>query len=284
MAKQYGFIRSFAEKNNDEEILNTVNINYNVSASTRGIDMLLNKYNKKDYQTEVIMQTSGDESVPVLEKSIKEATLALVTDGGLVPKDNPDNLTPHNSSNFFKYSIKGKDSLEPSDYEVCHQGYNNEFVNGNPNRLLPVDALRLSVNKGKLGGLYDYFYTTAGVMTSVENSINIGKSIAKQLKDDGVDCVMLISTCGTSTRCGAYILKEIEKLGIPTLQVTALTRIAEGFNINRILKGYNVNYVFGNPYISLESEYEIRTEMVERALGMFGSKLGFGGADTNFEI
>ena len=41
-----------------------------------------------------------------------------------------------------------------------------------------------------------------------------------------VDAVLITSACGTSTRCGAYIGIEIEKRGIPVVQITNLTRIA----------------------------------------------------------
>ena len=49
-------------------------------------------------------------------------------------------------------------------------------------------------NEGKIGNVYKYFYTTTGTGTSVDNSINFGNEIGKELKNAGVDGVILTST------------------------------------------------------------------------------------------
>ena len=60
--------------------------------------------------------------------------------------------------------------------------------------------------------------------------------------------------------------KEIQRAGIPIVQVTNLTKIAEGIGVNRILRGNSVLHVFGNPALSPEREYAYRKGMVEKAL------------------
>ena len=45
-----------------------------------------------------------------------------------------------------------------------------------------------------IGKLHKKMYSTAGVATSLENAKKIGQGIAKELKDDGVDGVILTST------------------------------------------------------------------------------------------
>lgn len=129
-----------------------------------------------------------------LKKPINKATIALVTDGGLVPKGNPDRMVPVNSIKFAVYSISGKEKLYPADYEVKHQGYDNSFVLADPNRLVPVDAMRELERKGKIGKLYEYFFTTAGVMTTLENAKKFGRGIADKLLEANVDAVILTST------------------------------------------------------------------------------------------
>ncbi len=171
-----------------------IEIDYSIPASKRGIDMLLAKYYGKPFRTEVMMPNHEDIPLPVLHRPLSEATIALVTDGGLVPKGNPDNMVPTNSKTFNHYSIGDGDRLNPEDFEVSHQGYNNAFVNEDPNRLVPVDAALDLKKKGKIGNLLNFYYTTAGVMTPMEMGKKFGEGIAKELRDHNVDAVILTST------------------------------------------------------------------------------------------
>lgn len=62
--------------------------------------------------------------------------------------------------------------------------------------------------------------------------------------------------------------KEIERAGIPIVQVTNLTQIAEGIGSNRILRGNSVLHVFGNPSLPQENEVSYRKNAVKKALQM----------------
>lgn len=64
------------------------------------------------------------------------------------------------------------------------------------------------------------------------------------------------------------ITKEIQRAGIPVIQVTNLTKIAEGIGVNRILRGNSVLHVFGDPTLPLPSEKAYRKQRVEQALLM----------------
>ncbi|SHJ78404.1 glycine reductase [Hespellia stercorisuis DSM 15480] len=171
-----------------------VDIDYTVPACKRGLDMLLNKYYHRNFHTEVVMPNHEDIPIPVLAKPLNEIKLAFVTDGGLVPKGNPDKMVPTNSKFFNSYSFEGVDKLDADDYEVSHQGYNNAFVLEDPNRLVPVDAAVSLEKEGKIGSLYASYYTTAGVMTPMEVGKKFGDDIAQDLKEHQVDAVILTST------------------------------------------------------------------------------------------
>lgn len=267
MPKQYAVISlEKAVKPTYNPNITATDIDYTIPAPTRCIDMLLAKVHQQPYNSEVLINTRPEWDVPRLKKCLSEVKIALVTDGGLVPKGNPDNLPPTNADKFCIYSLDGVKTLKAEKYEVSHQGYNNHFVLEDPNRLLPVDALRELEQKNVIGSLSDRFYSTAGVMTPVNKSILFGKQIAALLKENGVDAVILSSTCGTSTRCGAYMVREMEKAGIPVAHITNLTKIAEGIGSSRILCGNSVCHVFGDPALSPEEERGYRRHLVERAL------------------
>ena len=62
--------------------------------------------------------------------------------------------------------------------------------------------------------------------------------------------------------------KEFERAGIPIIQVTNLTKIAEGIGSNRILRGNSVLHVFGNPSLPHDNEVAFRKTAAIKALKM----------------
>lgn len=267
MAKQYVDIvwDPMRHRKTTDVSINT-NINYEIPASTRGIDMLLAKVKGEPYQTEVQFEVTHSNTVPKLAKPLSQAQIAFVTDGGLVPKGNPDSMPPVNADKFCIYSFFGAKSLDPDEYTVVHQGYDNQFVTEDPNRLIPLDAACSAVEEGKIAKVFDLFYSTAGVMTSVEKSKAFGKKICSSVRNSSIDGVIVISTCGTSTRCGAHIACEIEKAGIPVVHVTNLVRISEWVGCSRILEGNAICHVFGDPNLPKEQEAEYRKSLLSKAL------------------
>ena len=243
-------------------------INYSKPAPQRCLDMLLAKLRGEPFQTEVVMEEPEKISIPVLEKPLNQTTVLLLTDGGLVPRGNPDRIPSTNACCFGVYSIAGKRRLQARDYEVSHQGYDFSYVREDPNRLLPVDALRELERMGVIGRLYDHFLSTAGVMTSSEDSIRLGQQIADYVEAQPVDAVLITSACGTSTRCGAYIGMAIESRGIPVVQVTNLTQISADTGISRIVKGNNICYPYGKPSLDRSGEYNYRRQLVMHTLQM----------------
>ena len=171
-----------------------IQIDYSVPAATRGVNMILNKYLGRPFKTEVIMPNHEEIPIPELKKPLSECKIALITDGGLVPKGNPDRMVPTNSKRYQSYSIENQDVLNPEDYEVSHQGYNNAFVLDDPNRLVPVDSMRKLEREHYIGSLYDRYFMTAGVMTPMEMGKKFGEGIARQLLDAEVDAAILTST------------------------------------------------------------------------------------------
>ena len=243
-------------------------INYQKEAPKRCLDMLLAKYYGERYQTEVIMEEAEKFPVPNLNCKLEDATILLITDGGLVSKGNPDRIPSTNAGHYGVYSIEGKEKLFSRDYEVSHQGYDTVYVEDDPNRLLPVDVLREMEKEGVIGKLYDIFISTAGVMTSTEKSIGLGKRMANYVSSLPIDAVIIVSACGTSTRCGAYIGMKIEEKGIPVVQVTNLTQISVDTGIRRIIKGNNVCHPYGNPSLTRQGEYAYRRQLVEKTLSL----------------
>ncbi len=57
-----------------------------------------------------------------------------------------------------------------------------------------MDVLRDLEKEGKIGKLYDYFFTTVGNGTAVASAKKFSEEIGAKLKKDHVDAVILTST------------------------------------------------------------------------------------------
>jgi glycine reductase len=117
-----------------------------------------------------------------------------VTDGGLIRKGNPDNFEPRSASRLGILDVTGKDRLAPEEFEGHHSGYDTRYVSQDPNRLVPLDVLRVLEKQGMIGKVHDRIYATAGVAASLENATRIGRLIVEQLLREGVEGVIQTST------------------------------------------------------------------------------------------
>ena len=160
----------------------------------RAVDMLLAKLRGDEFTSEIAApQFAGSKPAAPLT-SLKSAVIALVTDGGLVPEGNPDNIEPGRPTRFTTIPITGIDSLAPDKYDAVHSGYDTAIANRDPNRLVPLDTMRELEREGVIGKVHEFVHSTGGAHAAVENATTIGKDIAQRLKAAGVTGVILTST------------------------------------------------------------------------------------------
>ncbi len=171
-----------------------VNVMAETTGAERVVSMLLAKLKGESFESEVTLPKYDRIAPAPRIKDIRSATIALVTDGGLVPKGNPDKIENRHATRFGAYSINLVDRLNRDGYEVVHGGYDEVFVDEDPNRLLPVDVMRDLEKEGVIGKLHDRFYSTSGLASVVKSSEKMGQGIAEQLKAGGVSGVILTST------------------------------------------------------------------------------------------
>ncbi len=164
------------------------------TAAARLAQMLLAKIKGLPFNSEVPTLPMEPVPVPPALNDLSQATVAIVTDGGLVPKGNPDQIPRTFARVWGAYSFAQQESLPSQDYEVAHGGYDNHHVEQDPHRLVPVDVLRELEQEGRLGKLHEEFLSTTGNGNPLENSRRIGREMAARLKEAGVDSVILTST------------------------------------------------------------------------------------------
>lgn len=171
-----------------------VNMFTDTRGSMRAVNMLVNKLKGEAFETEYPMPSFDRVPAAPAVLDITKAKIAVVTSGGIVPKDNPDRVESSSASKYGKYDITTLDTLTEADHETAHGGYDPVYANIDPNRVVPVDVLRDLEKEGKIGELFGYFYSTVGNGTSVANSVGFATEIAKDLRANNVDAVILTST------------------------------------------------------------------------------------------
>ena len=164
------------------------------SGAVRAVDMLLTLLAGGEITTALPMPVFDYVPPAPPVRDMARARIALVTEGGFVPTGNPDQLDSSRAGKYLRYELHGVESLSGMDFQTVHGGYNHAFVNADPNRLVPVDALRALTREGRVGEMADYVYSTTGNGTSFENSRAFGAAIAAALKQDKVQGVILTST------------------------------------------------------------------------------------------
>ncbi len=162
-------------------------------AAERAVDMLLAKLAGEPFVSEV--EVAFDRVLPPPPVTdLSHARLALVSEAGCVPQGNPDRLPTRRSHMWLRYPLEGVRSLTPDRYETVHGGFDRTNGLGDPNRLVPLDVVRALEEEGRIGRVHEWFYTTTGVDTQVAAAARFGQEIATELREAGVQAVLLTGT------------------------------------------------------------------------------------------
>jgi glycine reductase complex component B subunit gamma len=164
------------------------------TAGQRLVDMVLAKVKGEAFESEMAPTTFTPVPMPPGVKDLKRAKLLLITDGGLVPKGNPDSIQGSAATRWGSYKIDGCDDLKGEDYEISHGGYDPQFVCQDPDRLVPLDVMRELEKSGAIGELYEEFLSTSGLSNPLSNTRRMGREMADKAKRLGIDAVILTST------------------------------------------------------------------------------------------
>jgi glycine reductase complex component B subunit gamma len=160
----------------------------------RATDLLLAKLNGKPYESEIPQIEAKQHPIPNLTSNLQDLTVALVTEGGLVPQGNPDRLESSRGSRYFKYALAGRDDLRQGEFEAKHTGYDTSTVDKDPDRIVPLDAMRVLEKSKRFKKLHDHYFVTTGTGAMPSKMEEIGAGIAAELAGSGVGAVILTAT------------------------------------------------------------------------------------------
>lgn len=163
-------------------------------AAARAVDLLLGRLGGAAVETELPIEVRDRVAPPPPVADLARATIALVTEAGVVPKGNPDGIEAARATRWARYSIRGMERLGPGDYESIHGGYDNAWVNQDANRVLPVDALRAMERERVIGRLHPEYFVTCGSIGNPTEMRRMGREIAREVAAAGVTAVILPAT------------------------------------------------------------------------------------------
>ena len=169
-----------------------LNVIQSRSAAERAVEALLVRLRGESAEGEIPAPVEEllRPAAPVAR--VSAARVALITEGGIVPRGNPDRLESRRATSWRRYLLP--DRLSPEDYECVHAGFDTRWVAADPNRVLPLDAARKIARAGDIGALHDRYYVTVGVGTTAEHSRRFGREIAAELVRDGVAAAVMTAT------------------------------------------------------------------------------------------
>lgn len=164
------------------------------SGAKRAVAMLRAKLSGEPFVTEIPLPEFEPVAAAPPVSDLSRAVIALFTTGGLVPKGNPDRLRSHAASSYGRYSIEGLEELKAGEFEAFHSGYYTAYVNEDPNRIVPLDAIRSLIRAGSLGGVHSTLYATTGNGTDPRLLERMADEVAPELRRAAVGGALITST------------------------------------------------------------------------------------------
>jgi betaine reductase len=164
------------------------------TAAARAVAMLLRKLAGEEPDTEWPLP-QYDQVAPALPlENPGSATIALVTEGGIVHRGNPEHLESGWASKWLKYDIATEPAMSAETYQSIHGGFDTTAASAEPNRMVPLDVARDLEREGAIGRLHGFLYSTTGNMGPIASFKKFGQEIAADLSGAGVQGVILTAT------------------------------------------------------------------------------------------
>ena len=141
----------------------------------------------KGLQSEIYVPITPPPVWTPVTKELKDMTVAFATAAGVHLKTDPK----FNLAGDFSFRAIPVDT-PVSDLMVSHGGYDNGDVNKDINCMFPIDRLRELAAEGFIKAAAPMHFGFMGGGGNQENfTLETGPEIARQLKEEGVDAVVL---------------------------------------------------------------------------------------------
>jgi glycine reductase len=164
-----------------------------VDVATRAINLALARVKRQPFKSELEIIPFDTVAPPPPILDLSKVTVALITEGGLVPAGNPDHLETQNASTWFHYPLPGG-NFRKGEFEAWHGGHITDKTNEDPDRNVPLDAMRSLEKEGVIGKLYEEYFVTCGNSGSIKTMTRMGQEIGAYLREKRVSAAVLTAT------------------------------------------------------------------------------------------
>lgn len=164
------------------------------NAARRAVALVLARLGGDREATEVPLPNFDQVTPAAPVEDLSAVTVALVSEGALVPADNPDKLESARATRWARYSVEGRNFLPSGEFISVHGGFSTVAANEDPQRILPLDVARELESEGAIGRLHNEYLVTAGNGTSVGNAKRFGTEWVADLRKSGVRAAILTAT------------------------------------------------------------------------------------------
>ena len=164
------------------------------NAADRFMKMLHARIQGTPYVSEMIVPKIDRVPIAPAVKDLKSGRIPMLTTGGIVPVDNPDRIQSASATRWGRYDISEMDALKGGEFMTIHAGFDPAAANANPNRIMPIDAMKVLLKEGVYGSLHPYFYATVGTGTTEKEAARMANEIIPLLQEDNVDACIMVST------------------------------------------------------------------------------------------
>jgi glycine reductase len=164
------------------------------SSASRAVDLALLRLGGDGTATEIPLPKFDQVTPAAAVTDMAAIMVALVTEGGLVPDDNPGSLESARATRWLRYPLAGRDTLAAGEFRSIHGGFSTAWANEDPHRILPLDVGRDLEAEGAVGSLFGEYFVTTGNGTSVANARRFGVEWAADLRHSGARAAILTAT------------------------------------------------------------------------------------------
>lgn len=164
------------------------------NGAERAVTMLLAKMAARPYETEIALPAFEAVRPAAPVPDLRRVTVGLVTTGGIVPRGNPDRLESRRATGWRRYPIDDLAEAAASRFECIHGGFDGQYANEDPNRVVPIDVLRDLEREGAIGALAPMLWSTTGNAGPLDRARRFGEEMARDLSAAGVGAVVLTAT------------------------------------------------------------------------------------------
>lgn len=164
------------------------------NGAERAVEMLVAKMAGRAYATEIPLPAFEAVAAAPPVADLRRVTVGLVTTGGIVPRGNPDRLESRRATGWRRYAIGDLDEASASRFECIHGGFDGQYANEDPNRVIPIDTLRDLEREGAIAALAPVLWSTTGNAGPLDRARRFGEEIARDMSAAGVGAVVLTAT------------------------------------------------------------------------------------------